>query len=196
MGVEAGAAKPTMKEALYACCFGMSRAKLRALVADGSRTNSGLGAGAADAFMGHALIRELLDGRGRAMKKVAEEGGVRDAWGRWYAAKSWGEIRGEKAAKEAGGTLEEPPGEKRYAHHALLALQAQSWELRLMLPLFEVAEETPHVMALSWLHDGMVAWCSDRRPGRMEGFVRAARTAFDSGALELGFPTDLEVDFL
>jgi hypothetical protein len=86
---------------------------------------------------------------------------------------------------------------KEYPVHALLAIEAQSWELKLMLPLFEVVQAHPDARILSWLHDGAVVFHRDRRAASgLRSMLRQCESTFNSNASSLGFTTDLEVTWL
>lgn len=154
-------AKPALKTALYATIFGMGKRKLIA------NLSAEIGRKAAIAFFAHPLMLEIFEGRSAAMKRVKEGGGVEDAFGRWIP------LRRESPA------------------HALLAIEAQSWELKLMLSIFETVRNVEGIAILSWLHDGIVVYHrDDERLGRL---TERAKKAFDISASAMGFPTDLEI---
>jgi hypothetical protein len=196
LGMEVDMAKPTLKEAVYATAYGMGRARIRSLVATGSRINPGLGEAAADAYMAHYLIVEVLAGRSRAMQAISETGGIVDAFNRHYEAKAWWRVHAERRGASWGDdTPPDPdcPPVRQYAHHALLSIQAQSHELALMLPVFELLRVTPHTSILSWLHDGLVVYPHDRREDRVKSLEVRASEVFNRNAADLGYATELEV---
>jgi hypothetical protein len=114
-------AKSHVKAALYACCYGMGQRNVRVLLGDGvmpggARVHDGLGAEATRAFMRHPLIQELLRARNVQMRRIADQGGIIDAFGQFWPME--------------GNT-----------QHGLLSVEAQAVELSLMLPIYEVARQ-------------------------------------------------------
>lgn len=202
--------KQALKTALYSTCFGMGKKRLlynlsnaltttetngndsRAtslasaspelanvatanvamdddMIAD--RLSGEIGRTVAKKFFGHELMVEILKGRSEAQKRVKQDSGITDAFGRFI------------------------PLSAECPAHALLAVEAQSWELKLMLPIFETVRDVRDLSILSWLHDGVVINYSQSAEMRRM-LNKRITTAFNDNAAVLKFPTDLEVAYL
>jgi hypothetical protein len=159
--------KPVLKTAVYGICFGMGRKKLRATLEEGSPREPGLGPVKAALFLRHPLITELLEARDEAQRRATEDGYLIDAFGR-----------------EIEITRVSPA-------HKGLALQAQSFELRIMLATLPVLDAEEGISVIYWLHDG--AAFHFRHKAEQDRQIRRIVQAVNAEADRLGIPTELEV---
>jgi hypothetical protein len=157
--------KPILKGSIYALVFGMGRRKLKAQLADGTELIEGVSTEAARRFFEHPLIHDLLEARGAAFERISEGGGACDAFGRWIPLYP-------------------------YAAHEVLAQQAQSYELKIMLAALPVLQNED-VTILSWLHDGMTVRTQNRTKEARR--IRQIAGAVNAEAARLGISTELEV---
>lgn len=166
--------KGKLKDVVYGLCFGRSLNNLRKDLA----TAFPASAGAAGRFLGHPLIAEVALARKRAFAEARNHGYIVDVFG----------VRREVRPKPSIS----PHWQEDTARSALAAL-AQSIEMRLMLPIAELAyanRGTGGFTITFWLHDGCGIAVHDSN--RMQSWkARIARTV-DSRCAELGIPTQLE----
>lgn len=166
--------KSLVKELVYALVFGMDEQNLKALAAR-------LWPQLVDPWnrlKRNRLLREVLRARGVAFKRLRADGKATDAFGRTLLLASRGRSHGAYQPDNA---------------KSLIAQVAQSWELRLMLPILDLAEEnraTSGFRIMMWLHDGVAIHVPDAR--RRESWQKRISDAVDSNAMALGIPTSLE----
>jgi hypothetical protein len=134
-GDEADRAKPALKTALYATCYGMGVRKIgsnltKDLAALGIRKNGNL-------FLRHPLIKALLTGRRRMVKKIQRESGGRTCFGKWL------------------DTFE-------LTVPQVLAQISQAIELRIMHAVFELAKTTSDFTITLFQHDGIAVHFTDK----------------------------------
>jgi len=73
----------------------------------------------------------------------------------------------------------------------LLAQEAQSYELSLLLPVLDLAKKSSNNLAIiAWQHDGFSAVCKKNK----EIWVPAMKQVVENKAKELGINTILETD--
>lgn len=157
--------KSILKDRLYATCFGEGTGKAL------DQLTGEIGRTAAEKFFRHELLQEVLAGRTEALRHIKSDGGITDAFGFF-----------SKTSKEVPA-------------YKLLSREAQSWELKLMLPVFETVRDVRDLSILSWLHDGMVIRYTQNKETRHALNMRVIE-AFNANATLLGFATDLEMDLL
>lgn len=122
-------------------------------------------------FLAHELIREVIDCRNSAMERIREDG---------YAINIHGQRKRHRWVKGQGENV-----------RMLLAWQATSVELELMLQVLNVAQSRSDVQLALWQHDG--AGIVVRRAADRPAIVRALSRAVDAKAKELEIPTRLVV---
>jgi hypothetical protein len=167
LGLDEGC-KPLLKRAIYALIFGMYQGCLMRLLEFGTRTESGIGLERAVRFFDHGIIADLLKSRGRQLRSIRSDRGVEDAFGNWI------DLKPGRDAK------------------SLLAQQAQSYELDIMLAMCPILDaEQRNVNVVSWLHDGAAIHIQDRN--ERDRIIRRLSKAIDARADELRIPTHLEV---
>lgn len=165
--------KNDLKELMYSLLFGMSRKNLSAK--------------ARQMFPGrkepwrrlnqHPVVNAMLEARQRQFATLRSVGFATDAFGR----------RLELLAKGRSSS-----GYQKDNASSILAQVAQSWELRLMLPILDLAEShrgTSGFTITMWLHDGVCISVHDAR--RIEGWKTRISSAVAEQAGELGIPTRL-----
>jgi hypothetical protein len=141
------------------------RNRIEAKVAQGQR-DEGLGLAMAQRFMSHHLVRDLLNARNRTKKRIQAERGSLDAFGDWVAMSDEQDVK------------------------SVMAAEAQSWELRLMLAVLPVLKADPDIRLLSWLHDGISVMVPPGEEGERK--IRRLQDAVDAEAKSLNFYTALE----
>lgn len=165
--------KSNLKEMMYSVLFGMS--------------DKNLSAKARCMFLGrkhpwqrlrrHKIVAAMLEARKEQFELLRRTGKTKDAFGRTL--------------------LLQPKGRSNWSHqpdtaNSILAQVAQSWELRLMLPILDLAEShrgTNGFTITMWLHDGVCINVHDE--GRIEGWKKRISSAVAEQAGELGIPTRL-----
>lgn len=170
LGVDPARSKPVLKRAAYSVCYGMGVAKLHKLLANGTDGNPGLGEEAARRFLQHLLIATLLKERKRVAAWAEMAGGLEDAWGNWIPVNA-----------------ENPP-------HAVMARQAQSWEVRIMMAILPHAQNNPDIRIPLWLHEGVYIHSTDTSKEAAQ--VDRLQRALNRRAEELDIPTRAEVERL
>lgn len=177
--------KPLVKEALYSIIFGMKisnvRCNLLGLPLLGRpntprrRTVSSVkpirsvSEQAADAFLAHPLIVELLVARQARLRQIKRDRHVIDAFGR--------RIDYDR---------------RNVKMRSLLAQEVQSYEVSLMLSLLPIFQAERDLIVVSWLHDGLTIHVTDAT--QQQRIVRRLQTAFSARAASLGLMTNLERD--
>lgn len=165
--------KNDLKELMYSLLFGMSRKNLSAK--------------ARQMFPGrkepwrrlsqHPVVNAILEARQRQFSTLRSVGFATDAFGR----------RLELLPKGRSAS-----GYQKDNASSILAQVAQSWELRLMLPILDLAEShrgTSGFTITMWLHDGVCINVHDA--SRIEGWKTRISSAVAEQAGELGIPTRL-----
>jgi hypothetical protein len=176
-------AKPLVKEALYSIIFGMKVANVRSTLlgqpkCQHSRKSrrrtlrsvkpvEAVNEVAADAFLAHPLIVELLVARQARLRQIKKCRHIVDAFGRCIGYN------------------------RRHAKmRSLLAQEVQSYEVALMLSLLPMIEAERDLVVVSWLHDGVTVHITDAN--QRERIVRRLQAAFSSRAASLGLLTSLD----
>lgn len=169
LGLDAETYKPTIKRLVYGIVFGAREVSLRAWMRDGDEGIQPVTNEQADAFLGHPLIAELLAGRNERLREIRRDKFVMDAFGQ----------RREYDGREV-------------RHRSLLAQEVQSYEVALMMSLLpRIQRNYEDVHVVSWLHDGLSLWFSDK--AKAAATVKGLCADFSRKADALGFRTELEV---
>ncbi|PIY79349.1 MAG: hypothetical protein COY81_02970 [Candidatus Pacebacteria bacterium CG_4_10_14_0_8_um_filter_43_12] len=160
--------KALKHEFLYPLCFGESKQVLKQVVTEVFEKNMGIN-NAFDRLFGLPIMQEIWKGRAKRIQKIYKEWGLRDAFGDWLPMKKH---------------------DKRSAI-SLLAQEAQSYELSLLLPVLDLAKKSSNNLAIiAWQHDGFSAVCKKNK----EIWVPAMKQVVENKAKELGINTILETD--
>ena len=163
--------KGALKRAMYSAQFGKSAMNLRLHL---DRDLRGVCDGAGDAFLASPLVTELLEVRNRRAACVEREGGLEGAFGEWIQLEPQQRGRRRNAA-------------------SLLAERAQGIEMKLLLPVVDLAIASGdrwHIVL--WQHDGFDVAFRDR--SRAAGIDRQIRAAVDAECERQGYPTRLVGD--
>jgi len=162
--------KDTLKQAMYSIVFGKTEQNLKIFLEEGGMGIRPLSHERITQFFRYPLIREILEGRQRHFNKIKSDGGTYDAFGGWI----------KRIQHEC------PP-------HAVAALQAQSFEFAIMLPVLDELRQHPdRYTVLSFLHDGLTIHCRDE--ARKNTIFETLRKRVQEKAQQLGIPTILERD--
>jgi hypothetical protein len=156
-------AKTIFKKALYSICYGMEEYRLSWCINECSGW-TGLGRIIAARFLEIPFIRELLLARAIELFIVKLDRGAEDCYGKWIQV-----------------TDEVQPRD-------ILAQIAQSWEMKLIFPAFEMAAKTEDFKIMLFQYDGFSVFFR-----RYEDACRRnIKAAIDANAQKLGIPTWLE----
>jgi hypothetical protein len=163
---EATRAKPALKTALYAACYGMGVRKIgknltTELDKSGITRNGNL-------FTKHPLIKALLAGRKRAVTAIQRDGGGRTCFGKWLS-------------------------EFELTTPQILAQISQAIELKIMHAIFEVAATTSDFTITLFQHDGIAVHFTDK--SKAEKWKKRITRAVDTEAKRLAVETTLEWEF-
>lgn len=160
--------KALKHEFLYPLCFGESKRVLKQVVTDIFEKGMGI-ENAFDTLFGLPIMQEIWKGRAKRIQKIYKEWGLQDAFGDWLPMKK----HDKKAAI------------------SLLAQEAQSYELSLLLPVLDLAKSSnDNLSILAWQHDGFSAVCKKNE----EIWVPAMKQVVKNKAKKLGINTVLETD--
>jgi hypothetical protein len=159
------AAKKIFKKALYSICYGMEQWRLKWCIMDCAGWTD-LGLIIASGFLEIPLIGDLLLARSLELKKVAEAGGGENCYGKWI------KVNNEVQPRD------------------ILAQIAQSWEMKLIFPAFELANQTEDFKIMLFQHDGF----SVHFRRRDDAWSKKIKVAIDDNAQLLGIPASLEWD--
>ena len=159
--------KPTLKKALYSVIFGMPEQYVRGDITKGI---GDLIEQASALFIRHPIVAAMLDARHEQLERIKANKGAEDIFGKW--------IKMDK--KRKGG------------ERSVLSQLAQATELKLLLPVFDVAEErSDDFKIVLWQHDGFsVHWHHKHRKKRI---AKHLQDAVQAEADKLGIPSELEM---
>lgn len=166
-GDAATRAKPALKTALYATCYGMGVRKIgKNLTKD--LTELGINKDGR-IFLKHPLIKALLDGRRRAVARIQEDGGARTCFGKWL------------------DTFE-------LTIPQVLAQISQAIELKIIHAAFVVAKKTADFTITLFQHDGIAVHFTDK--SKQELWRNRLNNAITKQAQCFGVETYLEWEFI
>jgi hypothetical protein len=158
-------AKKIFKKALYSICYGMGEFRLSWCIGEASDWTE-LGRIIASRFPEIPLIRELLHARSIELEKIAHSGGAQTCYGKWI---------------KVGNEIQP---------RDILAQIAQSWEMKLIFPAFQLAAQTEDFKIMIFQHDGFSVHFT-RRP---EQWRERIQSVVNERAKALEIPTSLEWD--
>jgi hypothetical protein len=165
--------KAKLKELLYSLLFGMSVKNL-------SKNSRLMFPGIKNPWQRlrkHSLIKSMLKARDQQFKSIRDSGRAEDAFGRTLILQPRG--------RSAGGYQQDNAS-------SILAQIAQSYELKLMLPILDLAETykgTSGFTITMWLHDGVCIKVHDAR--RVDAWKEKLSEAVQEQATHLEIPTML-----
>jgi len=160
---EATRAKPALKTALYAACYGMGVRKIGSNLT-GALADVGI-ARNGNLFTKHPLIKALLNGRKRAVAAIQRDGGAKTCFGKWLS-------------------------DFELTTPQILAQISQAVELKIMHAIFEVAAKTADFTITLFQHDGIAVHFTDK--SKAERWKRRMTKAVSEEAQRLGVETTLE----
>ena len=166
--------KAAMKNALYALIYGAADETLTKHLGQ----HFPIASAAFTRFTSHPIIRSLLRARKRQMSKIRDAKGATDAFGTWMPVE-YTPVKG-----------------KPYNYdnvRSIMACVAQSYELKLLLPVVEAAQaqrgEEHGFVVTTWLHDGFTFDC---KTGDRKRWWDTLSLLVHQQAKALGFHTCLE----
>jgi hypothetical protein len=162
--------KDFLKPLVYTVINGGSKRFIK-YVADGH-----LGAGGGDRFFAHPFIQVLWRSRQAMMKQIVRNRGVQDAFENWIKLE-WEEHRSGRRIPNVG---------------SVIAQQAQSYELLLLLPVYELADLTDEFTIMLHQHDGLTIAIHEKR--RIEQWISKITAAVQAQADRLDIHTHLVLD--
>lgn len=157
--------KRVLKRACYSVQFGMEIPSVKRNVTRGLADKQ-----AARRLFEHPLFHAMVMAREQRLKEIKSRGGIVDAYGNSFSLSDAPSIR------------------------SLMATEAQTWEMRLMRPVLDVALKHPCDLRLMlWLHDG--AAINFLKGGAHEAARRRELVrAVEERANSFGIPTRLEIE--
>lgn len=128
-------------------------------------------------FFAHRFIRLLWQARQEAFKSIVRNRGAVDAFGNWIKLDWTTTNRGQKMPVLG----------------RVVAQQSDSHELKLLLPVYYLAEQTDAFGIMLHQHDGLTVAIRDQR--RVDRWLNEIKAAVQSEADDLGIHTRLELDW-
>jgi len=156
-------AKAIFKKAVYSICYGMDESRLYWCIYEASDWTE-LGRIIAPKLLKIPLIQDLLHARSLELHKVGCAGGAVNCYGKWI------KVNEEVHPRD------------------ILAQIAQSWEMKLIFPAFELATKTEDFRIMVFQHDGFSVHFT-RRP---EEWRKRIESVVNDQAKALGIPSTLE----
>jgi len=153
--------KGVCKRALYAIIFGMRAHGVKRLLRE---ELGALGVDDPLRLLDDPIMSQLLERRKLQIEQLLEAGGAFTIYDQWLPAKNRAQVR------------------------SVLAQQAQAVELKLIVPIYELAKDTRDFRVMLHQHDGVSIHFQRRR----EMWQRRINEAVDQRAKELGIETRLE----
>lgn len=196
------AGKSAIKRGTYSAVFG---AKRNTILHNIAQTYAGEGKrydrDRSEGFLEHPVIERLLTARDSALGQIAEhsrqESLTEDAFGRILDRAVFEEADQEDVEEEHRSAEESDSG--NVAGRALLAYMMQSFEVRLMWPLFDAAieererEGNDRWRVMQYRYDGVILW--SRRKRDRQRWIENAQGLVKGQAEQLGIRTRLDVEY-
>ena len=168
------AGKSAIKRATYAMLFGRMRNKLVSCLKEELQRDEALTAvqagEAAAGFLRYPLVRAILQARTKKMQEVISQGGLEDAFGKFITVTDREEAR------------------------SAMALQLQSYELKLISAILPILESEKRLHVCSWLHDGLSVYCAD--PAEAPRQLKRLEQAIVKEAALMQVYTKLEIELV
>jgi hypothetical protein len=175
-GEDYAAVKGVFKSQLYGVVFGQGKTGLARFETWDERESGGsqraetvenlLGEKAGvlgKRFLKHEAIKVLLSGRKQAQERIKKDGGIRDVFGVWIPAKTKSDVR------------------------SALAQVAQAAEMKLLLPVVELAKSEEKLHITLWLHDGFAVHATSHE--KRSRFLEQIERLVEAEAKALGVRT-------
>jgi hypothetical protein len=162
-GEETLRAKPILKNNLYAMCYGMGAKKLEKTVAD-ELGEAGIHR-TLPLLTDHPLVKALLKGRNRMIRKIRYARGAKTCFGKWVSTENIPAYR-------------------------ILPQISQAIELKIIHPLFVCAKNTDDFTITLFLHDGVAIHFKDKTKITM--WKRRLNALVTNAAKEFNAITELE----
>lgn len=156
------ATKEDLKPSCYTIINGGSKDTVHQML------TSKLGINAANHFFTHPFIKDVYKASRKAIKQVRSDNGITDVFGEY---------------RPFEGTA------KRNNARSLIAYQAHSIEMKLMLPTLDLAESTDQFSIALWLHDGV--YIHFNQASRANLWISRIKQAVQDEADRLGVYTSL-----
>ena len=185
--------KNLLKRAIYSVIFGMRETNVRKLLREGRLTPTdadvdgedeatqrwisewagrGLGESATNRVMKNAVMQSLLEARNRKIEDLKIRRSVEDAFCRTLR-------------------IADQDGSEGKAICSILAQVVQSHEMKIMQSLLDIIASDDRIYIISWLHDGVTLYFSDKKEQR--GRINTITRKMNERIVDMGFPTKLEV---
>jgi hypothetical protein len=160
---EVAKVKDILKKRLYSICYGMTSRKVHRIGA-WELYEAGFSPNIIDKFLEHHFIKAIFYYRAIEAERIRKERGAYDAYGNWL-----------------------PLSKKRWARD-IMATVAQSWEMKLIFPVFLMASHTRDFTITLFQHDGF----SINFRQRKEEWKKKLEGVVSNKVKELGIYTGLE----
>ena len=176
------ALKRPLKEALYALQFGMSKKNLEGLIFSDTEIVNNC-RDPFNTFFSHPIIEAIYNARQQHVKLIEAAGQATTCFGKVIKVeKVWKRLKG----RQTDSLVSNIP--------SILAELAQAMELKLLLPIIDMAREEaqlrrPHFSIVLWCHDGFVVHYYDKR--RIPDIEQKMKDAVSAVALKAGIITRL-----
>jgi hypothetical protein len=164
--------KIALKKAIYSIVFGMSTVNL----VNGTDTYDGIAVAfapygiAPEAFLNYYYIKLILTARHKTYNKINRENGAYDVFGNWINV-------------------------TEHTNAPSIAAQvAQSYELKLLYPVIQLARTTSDFTIMYWLHDGFYIYVGNKE--KVQFWIDILDDAVCAVADELDIPTFLEIEHI
>ena len=161
--------KPDLKDALYALVYGKERNEFER---DLFKQVKEFITNPTEKFFSHPIIEVVFRTREKELERIVENGGAEDSFGEWIPIN--------------------PKQKPKKAKRSVMSIVAQSFELKLLLPVVELAERTNDFNILLWQHDGFSVKYTDRT--KKNTWHNKILKSVKSEAKRLQIPTYLEFD--
>jgi hypothetical protein len=137
-------------------------------------------------LMDHPFISQLLQAREQQKKLIAENEGAYDAFGEFVPVAK--EFRERSSGNCYFKALE-------HNRRSVLCAVVQSWEVKIMLEIFEYIKSNKDLLLVGWLHDGIYV-CVSNHKERSEKYINLLCHKATAVGNSLGINIQLESEFL
>jgi hypothetical protein len=162
--------KAACKSGIYALTFGAYQTTVEYEFLKEGRTRA-----EARRFLQHPLVQAMCEARAAQFETIITDGGAENCFGRWLSPP----LKWNARCRHWRPNL-----------RSVLAQLAQAWELRLLLPVLNLARTTDQFRIMLWVHDGV--YVDFRDQSRAQFWSRRIIAAVNQEAQKLGIPTGLE----
>jgi hypothetical protein len=177
IGKETSEVKDNLKTILYGLFYGMSKRHIKQHMVEFFGN---------DHLFDHPLLQELLAERDRQRVLIRENKGGYDAFGRRLTIE-----RERYKYMAANEYVEWTESNIR----SVLCAIVQSYELALMLGVFEAIKSNPDLLLIAWLHDGVYVKCINHSD-RIERYSQQIADALNSTAKKFKITVSFTFDLM